>query len=461
MGPLAGTMFVRLTGILLVGFVLFNLAMALALLAPFGRERAQLFLFPLPAQAAAIVHVLEATPAGERARLLDALNSRALSVTVVAALPADAVGRPGTEVIARMWRGYDEAFAGRDLHIELRRRTLLTRLADGGEDEGWEPGRAFIGLADGSYLLLEPARGALFDAFLARGLAIAGIVGLVVVVGLVFAVRRTAKPIAALAVNARSFAERLDAPELAETGPREVRELARALNHMQRRIRGLVGERTRLLAATTHDLRTYLTRMRLRTEFIADSDQRARAERDIDEMEALVDDTLLFARTSEGHADRDACADLAAEIGDLVAARAERGQPVTLAHPPPPDSLARIEPVALRRIFANLVENALRYGGCARLSVSADGEALVIDVDDEGPGIPESDLDRVMAPFERIEPSRARSSGGAGLGLAIAGALAAGHDGSLVLANRPEGGLRARLRLQRVAWRRGTRPPGR
>ncbi|MEZ5668632.1 MAG: ATP-binding protein [Alphaproteobacteria bacterium] len=312
------------------------------------------------------------------------------------------------------------------------------------------PARLFIGLDAGGYLVLEPARGALFDAFLARGLALTGVAGVLVIVGLYFAVRRTARPIARLADHARGLADRLDAPALEEKGPRELRQLAHALNQMQARIRSLVDERTRLLAATTHDLRTYLTRMRLRTEFIADDDQRARAERDIDEMETLVADTLLFARTSSGHGDPDACCDLGAELDALIAARVELGQPVALAGARPQGALARIEPLALRRILANLVENALRYGGNARVAAIPEADAWTIAVDDDGPGIPEADLERVMAPFERMEPSRGRSSGGAGLGLAIARALAAGHGGSLTLTNRPEGGLCASLRVLRA-----------
>lgn len=447
MGPLASTLFVRLTGVLLIAFVLFNLAMALALFAPFGRERAQQYLFPLASQAVAIVDVLEATPPERRPRLLDALNSRALAVRVVDALPALSAPGPVTAALETALENYDTAFADRDIHVELRRRGAADRLlADGSEPE-YRPSRVFIALNDGGWLELEPARGAMFDAFLARGLSIVGIVGLLVIVGLFFAVRRTAKPIAALAAHARSFAARLDAPEAAETGPREVRDLARALNQMQRRIRGLVGERTRLLAATTHDLRTYLTRMRLRAEFIADPDQRARAERDIAEMEALVDDTLLFARTSEGRGDADATADLAAEVSELLAARQELAQPVTLSGSLPPAASVRIEPLALRRTLANLVDNAIRYGRAARIAVAADGDGWTVGVDDDGPGIPEADLARVTAPFERLEPSRARAHGGAGLGLAIAQALVTAHGGTLTLANRPEGGLRASVRL--------------
>jgi two-component system, OmpR family, osmolarity sensor histidine kinase EnvZ len=137
-------------------------------------------------------------------------------------------------------------------------------------------------------------------------------------------------------------------------------------------------------------------------------------------------------------------------VSELVAARQEMGQPVSLDGELPAGAPVRIEPMALRRILANLVDNAVRYGRAARVAVAVEGDAAAVSVDDDGPGIPEGDLARVTAPFERLEPSRARASGGAGLGLAIAQALVVGHGGTLVLANRPEGGLRATVRLLRA-----------
>lgn len=454
MGPLANSVFVRLAALLLAAVVLFNVVMGLVLFLPVGRERADLYVMPFPTQAAAIVDVIEASPPEQRPRVLDALNSRSLRVRLLDELPAAQAQRRAEKIesgrprpIERFFANYDQAFADHEFHIEMRRRRFGERLL--GQRRPWEPARLYVRLHEGGYVLIEPARAALLDGLLARGLAVVGLFGVLVLIGLWLAVRQTARPITTLAANARAFADRLDAPNLAETGSRELRDLAQAFNHMKGRIRGLVDERTRLLAAIAHDLRTYLTRLRLRAEFIDNPDQRARAERDIDEMSALIDDTLVFARSSERADSTHARAMLGEEIAVFVAARQELGETVSLIGTPPVGAAA-IEPLALRRILANLTDNALRYGGGARISAHEETNGYVLRVEDDGPGVPASELERVTAPFERIEPSRARASGGAGLGLAIVRALAESAGGTLSLANRPEGGLTAMVRLKRA-----------
>ena len=222
---------------------------------------------------------------------------------------------------------------------------------------------------------------------------------------------------------------------------------------MKTRIRSLVQERTRLVAAIAHDLRTYLTRLRMRAEFISDPAQRDRAENDIREMSALIDDTMMFARAADQPPDDRIVTNVAEELVSFVKARQEMGDAVTLA--PPSIALpAKIAPVALRRMLANLTDNAVRYGKQAELSAWASDNTVVLEVADRGPGIPEADLARVVAPFERLEPSRGRLGGGAGLGLAIVNGLADLHGGSFSLANRPGGGLAARVTL-----RAGAAPP--
>lgn len=446
MGALAGSLFVRLAGVLLAAVVLFNLAMAAILYAPMGDERSDLYKLPVATQAAAIVDILDPAAAADRDRILNAVNSRSLTVSIVAAPPARDRGGLLTQGIERFLADYDAVFAHRDIDVELRRPGLLSRLFGG--QRVWEPSRLYVSLSDGQYVLFEPARAAVFDTFLARGLAVMGAAGVIVLVGLALAVRRTARPIARLAGHARSLADDLNAPDIPATGPKEVQDLARAFNHMKARIAGLVADRTRLLAAIAHDLRTYLTRLRLRSEFIADGDQRARAGRDIDEMGALIDDTLLFAATDSASVDPDAATDVVAEARRFVTLRRELGDAVSLDEPPA-NLRAAIEPLALQRILANLTDNALRYGKTARLSLAADDRTVRLTLDDDGPGIPAADLDRMTAPFERLEPSRGRTGGGAGLGLAIVSALASAHGGRLALENRPGGGLRATVSLKR------------
>jgi two-component system, OmpR family, osmolarity sensor histidine kinase EnvZ len=440
MAPLANSLSLRLIGFLLGSVVLLCLAVAFAF-EPVSRQRYSGDRLPLPGQAAAIVEVLEAAAPERRPQLLAAMNSSSLSVRLVDALPM-AAGRAGSApILTRFLDRYDDAFANRDVHVDLQRRRNGGLLGE----ENWRPVKLYVHLEDGPWVLIEPVRAALVRGVVGRSFLIVAIAGIALIVLLVVAARQTARPIEKLAASARTFATRLDAPDLEAKGPRELRDLAVAFNDMKSRIRGLVNDRTRLVAAIAHDLRTYMTRLRMRAEFITDPAQRERAERDIEEMNALIDDTMLFARSSERGLTSASVSDVAAELLAFAAARREVGENVALA--PPPAASAAIDPVALRRILANLTDNAIRYGGSAEVSASLAGETVMIEVADRGPGVPEGEIDRIIAPFERIEPSRGRAGGGSGLGLAIVKALAEGHGGSFTLANRPGGGVSAKLSL--------------
>lgn len=442
MAPIGSTISLRLIGFLLASVVLFNLAMAFAFFAPLGRQNDGARL-PLPRQMAAIVDVIDLASPAERPRILTALNSQTLSVDIIEALPVAMQRETSAPILTRFLDRYDAAFASRDIHVDLQRNGLF----QGGDGDRWSAVRVFAKLADGQWVMIQPVRAALLGGMLWRGLLIVGLAGLVVIVLLVIAVRQTARPIEKLAKNATTFADRLDAPDLEVRGSKELRQLAISFNDMKTRIRSLVQERTRLVAAIAHDLRTYLTRLRMRAEFIADATQRERAENDIREMSELIDDTMLFARTAEQHDDQHLAVDVADELDRFVKARHETGDAVTVA-PLSGPLLAQISPVALRRMLANLTDNAIRYGKQAELSARLADGRVVIEVADRGPGIPEADLARVLAPFERLEPSRGRLGGGAGLGLAIVKALVELHGGGFALMNRTGGGLIAQVSLQ-------------
>ncbi len=454
MAPIGSSISLRLIGFLLAAVVLFNLVMALAIFAPLGRSRGEDARLPLPRQMAAIVDVLDAAAPEDRPRILTALNSNTLAVAIVDALPVPEDGEAGegrgqpasAPLLMRFLDAYDRAFATRDMHVDMQRQGLLDRLGGGGD--GWSAVRIFVGLADGKWVRIQPVRGALMSGVLWRGLLIVGVTGLIVIVLLVIAVRQTARPIEKLASGARTFADKLDAPDLDVKGSKELRDLAAAFNDMKTRIRSLVQERTRLVAAIAHDLRTYLTRLRLRAEFISDPKQRERAEADIEEMSALIGDTLLFAKSVERQSDLNGSTDAVAEVSAFLAARREMGDPVSGLDTDAGPLEARIDPVALRRILSNLTDNAIRYGGQAELSVRGEGGRVIIEVADRGPGIAADDLDRMLAPFERLEPSRGREAGGAGLGLAIVKALVDHHGGDFTMSNRPGGGLVARVSMR-------------
>lgn len=260
------------------------------------------------------------------------------------------------------------------------------------------------------------------------------------------------KPLRRLARAAEQFGRDVPGtPFLPETGPTEVREAAQAFNRMQKSIRDFLDERERMLAAVSHDLRTPLTRMRLRVEQL-DESHRGPLQKDIGELQQIMDITIDIARSkSEGKT----MVDVASLLESLVEDRQDVGQPIQLAprlQDPEvlfsiPPLLAR--PLSMKRCLANLMDNALRYGGEVSVDVEERGCVLAVIISDNGPGIPEADLEKVFEPFYRVERSRNRSTGGTGLGLSIARTMARLHDGDVMLANRPEGGLNATATFRR------------
>ena len=319
---------------------------------------------------------------------------------------------------------------------------------------------AALPLSDGSYVVFDDAAPAfpMFPDFPLRGILLVEIFFVLVSLLAFYLVVR---PLRRLARAADSFGRDLPGtPPLPESGPREVREAAQAFNRMQRRIRDFVDERSRTLAAVSHDLRTPLTRMRLRVEQLNEA-QRVPLQKDMDELQQLMDTTIDLARESSG--EDFAPVDVAALVESLVEDRQDMGQNVVLEQAENlndvPPLLAR--PLSIKRCLGNLLDNAVRYGGGAVVSVRDSRELLEIVICDNGPGIPEEDLNRVFEPFYRLEPSRSRSTGGNGLGLAIARSMARQHGGDIVLANRPQGGLCASLSLPRPSGRPRSGPPQR
>ncbi|OYX32508.1 MAG: hypothetical protein B7Y99_08515 [Caulobacterales bacterium 32-69-10] len=229
-----------------------------------------------------------------------------------------------------------------------------------------------------------------------------------------------------------------------ERGPRDLRQVSRAFNAMQARISGLIADRTQALAAVGHDLRTPLTRMRLRTGFMVDPELREAMESDIGEMEAMLDSVLAYL-AGDNDTEPQRRIDLTALISTLVDADADLGRDVS--YEGPDHVLVQARPLALKRALSNLIENGLKYGERVRVQLIPDGEEVRIVVDDDGPGIPEDELAHVVTPFFRLDEARMRNTGGLGLGLAIVSNAVAREGGRLCLSNRPEGGLRAEVRL--------------
>lgn len=278
-------------------------------------------------------------------------------------------------------------------------------------------------------------------------LSIVLLLAAVIAVSLV-AVRWATRPLKTLADAADELGKNINRPPLAETGPTEVARAARAFNTMQSRLAGYLRERTQVLAAMSHDLKTPITRLRLRAELLDDARLRAKFGNDLQEMEAMVASALDFLRGMD-NGETVQPLDVNALLESLQADLRETGGTVTLegrAAKPYPG-----RPQALKRCLANLLENAVKYGRRAEVVVDDSAERLQISILDQGPGLPPEQIEKVFEPFYRVEGSRNRDTGGTGLGLAIAKNVAELHGGRITLRNRAEGGLAAELSLPRRA----------
>ncbi|WP_111412786.1 ATP-binding protein [Billgrantia lactosivorans] len=275
---------------------------------------------------------------------------------------------------------------------------------------------------------------------------LASLMVLLTVIGLsLLGIRSVTRPLARLSRAARQLGDDLDAPPLRESGPREVAATATAFNRMQERIRDQVEERERLFSAISHDLKTPITRMRLRAEMLDDPRQRERFCASLDELDLLVKGALASVKGFDLHEAVEPVAPRAV-LDELAEELALQGGKVSVAGHAEP---LPVKPLAFKRCLANLVENAVFYGKCAEVTLVDAPEQLSILIRDRGPGIPQALHERVFAPFVRLEPSRSRNTGGSGLGLGIARHIARALGGDIALANAPEGGLEVTLTLPR------------
>jgi Signal transduction histidine kinase len=299
-------------------------------------------------------------------------------------------------------------------------------------------------LSDGSWLnFVAPL--AAFAPFWATGYFLI-VVGSTVAVAMLslWAVRHAARPLSMFTAAAERLGRDVDAPPLAEDGPVEVRSAAAAFNRMQTKVQALLRDRTQMLAALSHDLRTPITRLRLRAELIDDEQQQRKMLADLEEIHAMVEASLAFARDSTNR-EADVAFDLAVLLQTVCEEAEDAGGEAAYAGPDHAQMTGR--PQTLKRAFANLVDNAVKYGGHAVVTLETAAEAVRIVVDDDGPGIPDGEIDKVFAPFYRVEASRSRETGGVGLGLAVVLSAVQVHGGRIALRNRREGGLSVLVEL--------------
>lgn len=335
------------------------------------------------------------------------------------------------------------------LRDRLQRRApelanLRLRLGLAPADDGSRRLRGTMRLADASWVSFAAEVPDLAPVPTHTSLPSLSAMALGIVLVSLLVVRWITKPLRRLAKAAEDFGNGAAPVPLTESGPREVQEAARTFNAMQARIHRLVADRTQALAAVSHDLRSPIQRLRLRAGFLDDVEAQRAIDGDLDEMEGMIESTLAYLR-GETESEDPRQADLAAILTTLVDDASDRGATATYAGP---DRLPmRLRPVAIKRALANLVDNAVKHGGGARVSLEERPGAVTVRVEDDGPGVPEAALEAVFEPFHRLDASRNRGTGGTGLGLAIARQVVTAHGGSVALANRPGGGLVATVRL--------------
>lgn len=304
------------------------------------------------------------------------------------------------------------------------------------------PFAASVRLEDGRWATVEPPRG-LLSPWQGRLLLALGLSMLLLAPLVWWMARRLTRPIRTFAAAAERLGADPDAEPLTPSGPTEVRTAIHAFNDMQAAIRDHMRRRTQTVAAIAHDLRTPLTRLRFRAEQAPDA-LRDRMAADVEEMDALIGQAMAYVR-GETPSERRERFDLAALVADCARGFAETGAQVDWSEGEPVEVLG--DPAALRRAATNLIGNAVKYAGAARVRVGGRDGLAVLTIEDDGPGLPEADLEAVFEPFHRAEPSRNRETGGAGLGLTVARQAARAHGGEVTLSNRPEGGLTAELTL--------------
>jgi signal transduction histidine kinase len=422
----------------------------------------------LAQQISDIVQLLDSLPPAERRRVAALFNSPPLTVSLDRPPIVEKEESGDADFPASMFKAMLRLSLGEDAGVRVARSAGAPDFGSrkgppgmpGGPRRMW--GRD--GPPTGPYFTVQvPLSDAMLVTFesgvvpqaaavpLRVALTLLVLVATVVAISLI-AVRWVTEPLSRLAAAAERLGANIHEAPLPEDGPVEVRRAAKAFNAMQRRLSRFISDRVRVLAAMSHDLKTPITRMRLRTEMLEDEALRAKFERDLSEMESMVTQALEFMRDSSAD-ETVRQVDVMALLGTLQSDYRDSGKSVEIAGRIAQPFAAR--PLALRRCLTNLVENAVRYGGTAMIEVEEGAREIAVRIRDRGPGVPEAELEQVFEPFYRGEASRSRETGGTGLGLGIARNIARAHGGDIVLRNRPGGGLEALLTLPRTEPRGG------
>ncbi|MEA3151648.1 MAG: hypothetical protein QOD56_2587 [Gammaproteobacteria bacterium] len=400
----------------------------------------------LPNEAADMLRIIEAAPRELRTKLCVAATTRGFrldwySPASIASASLGTISRNDTTHLGRQFfmanhhvgvafePGGSLTIPPSVIHDSVRTRAPYM-LAIEMADHGW----LVFTVINRSWGLAQPYRWAIRVAFLA--------ISIILVTALV--THQFSKPIERLAEAVRQFGIDRQAPAIVESGPRELRQVVKTFNDMRSQIQRFVADRTTMLAAISHDLRTPLTRIRLRGELIENCEQQARLFRDVDEMQGMVDGALAFFR-DDAVAEQTTTFDLPHVIVTIANDYADHG--TDIVYTGPAHALYWGRPFALKRALTNLVENAIKYGTTPEIGLSQRENSWNVTVTDRGPGIPAESLGSMFLPYQRLDKSRNRTTGGMGLGLTVAQAIVHCHGGRIILENGAGGGLEARVVL--------------
>jgi len=398
-----------------------------------------------------LTHLIDNAPARERDKMVAFADETALHVTLTRT-PAVSEGPPDSleeNLLRESFRQHLARHGDRDFRFQfIDASPEAIRHATRGASEMRPVApkmlRVSLRLADGDWMnfsavILRPQSIWSIRFILSMLATTVSVIAVSVIV-----IRRINIPLRHFAHAAERLGTNIDAPPLPAGGPREIRQVTAAFNDMQLRIRRLLEDRRQILAAVSHDLRTPITLIRLRAEFIDNGAEREKMLITLDEMELMVTSILEFARVDAAN-EPVRNVDLAALIRSHCDDMADLGRPVTFRGP---DRLPyKCRPVSFRRALGNLIDNAVKHGGRARVALAARADGVTVTVDDDGPGVPDAELESVFAPFYRVDRSRSRQRGSVGLGLSVARQVVAAHGGEVTLSNRTEGGLRATVTL--------------
>jgi signal transduction histidine kinase len=416
---------------------------------------------PMIEQIAAITRLLDETPPQWRERILQATDSPALSVIVSSESRLSSDKRDGIantiltqylsllldskttdQVVVAVYEvaGHDSGITPMPRMHSRMMQTLFHSHASG------RILGASVQLRDGIWLNFNtelPERGSIWST---RAVLSMLLMGIAVIVFSLWLIQRLTRPLRVFAAAAEHLGKDMETPPMVETGPLEVRQATRAFNEMQERLRRLVENRTQMLAAISHDLRTPITLLRLRLESVEDHQERTRMLSTLDTMDSIITSTLSFAH-EDARNEATVEVDLGALLGSICDDMSDAGFQVECD--PPTGIIYRCRPNGLQRALTNLIENAVKYGDVAKVELRKTPANVEFVITDSGPGIPEAELDKVFAPFYRVEKSRNAETGGAGLGLSVTRSVIDKLGGVIELKNLSEGGLQVRILLPR------------